>query len=345
MSPLPQVLRGYAALTAKSRLEPVALPLGEPRPYEVIIAIEACGVCHSDVHLIDDDWGMSQYPLVPGHEILGRIVQAGADVPASHAVGTYVGVGWQRGACGRCPACLSQRDNLCATSRATCVGWHGGYADLHRTGWQYAFVMPASLQRPEAAPLLCAGLTVFSPLQAYLPASGGKVGIVGLGGLGHLAVRLAVALGHTVTVFTSSASKQASALAAGASQVVDSADAAAIVAAAGDQLDLVLVTAAADLPWAAYIDTLAADGTLCFVGIPPQPISLNVGQLLNKRRKIVASPIGNRQTMIDLLALCDQHQIVAQTEQFALADVNTALDRVRTNQVRYRAVLVRQDKA
>ena len=339
--PAPKTLHGYAALHAKAPLEPAELTLAELRPTDVLIAVEACGVCHSDLHLIDDDWSMSRYPLVPGHEILGRVVRAGSSVPTSHAIGTYVGVGWQRGACGQCDACVSGRDNMCDAQRSTCVYWHGGYADLHVTNWNYAFVMPEVLQRPEAAPLLCGGVTVYSPLREFVRGPNARIGVVGIGGLGHLAVKLAVAMGHEVTVFSSSASKEAEARQLGAHQFVHSADAASIRAAATDRLDLVLVTAAVDLPWDAYLDALRADGTLCFVGVPPSALDVHVGQLLNRRKRIAASPIGSRQMIRELLEFCARHGIWAQSELFALRDVNAAVAKVRANTVRYRAVLVR----
>jgi uncharacterized zinc-type alcohol dehydrogenase-like protein len=334
-------LHGYAALTARAELTAATLPLGEVGDREVLIEVEACGVCHSDIHLIDDDWGMPDYPLVPGHEILGRVVRAGRAVPASHAVGTFVGVGWQRGACGRCDACVSGRDNLCAESLRTCVHWHGGYADVHLTNWNFAFPMPEGLRRPEAAPLLCAGITVYSPLCEFVRGPGARVGIVGIGGLGHLAVRMAAAMGYEVTVFSSTPAKEAEARRLGAHFFVNSSDPDNIGQQAHGRLDLVLVTANVDLPWGEYLDTLRADGTLCFVGVPPAPVTFELGQLLGLRRRIAASPIGSSQTMRQMLEFCARHQILAQAEIFPMAEVNRAVAKVRKNDVRYRAVLVR----
>ena len=333
-------LHGFACHKAKGSLAPVELPLAEVGPDDVLIQVESCGVCHSDIHLIDNDWGISTYPLVPGHEILGRVIRAGEAVPTSHGVGTYVGVGWQRGACLQCDACVSGRENMCSRSKATCVDWHGGYADLHVANWNFAFPMPEALRRPEAAPLLCGGITVYSPLREFVRGPGARVGVVGIGGLGHLAVKLAVAMGMEVTVFSSSESKRAEAMRLGAKHFLTSTDAALIRSGSRSRLDLVLVTANVDLPWDAYLDTLRADGTLCFVGVPPSPLAFRVDLLLAKRRRVAASPIGSRREMREMLNFCAQHDILAQSEIFAMTDAPAAVERVRANQVRYRAVLV-----
>ena len=342
---MPEMLHGFAAQEAKSVLSAAQFPLPELGADDVLIQVESCGVCHSDIHLIDNDWGISKYPLVPGHEILGKVLRAGTGVPGSHAVGTYVGVGWQRGACLQCAACISGRENMCSRSKSTCVDWHGGYANFHVTNWNFAFPMPEALQRPEAAPLLCGGITVYSPLREFVRVPEARVGVVGIGGLGHLAVKIAVAMGHEVTVFSSSESKRAEAALLGAQHFVDSSDAEKIRNGARSRLDLVLVTANVDLPWDAYLDTLRADGTLCFVGVPPSPVAFLVGQLLAKRRRIAASPIGSRREMREMLDFCAQHQILAQSEIFAMHEVAVAIDKVRNNQVRYRAVLVQPPSA
>jgi uncharacterized zinc-type alcohol dehydrogenase-like protein len=215
-------IKALAASAQGSHLEQASFPRNNLHSHELLIEVSACGICHSDIHLIDNDWKISKYPLAPGHEIIGRIVEKGKQVPEHFKIGSIVGVGWQRSACHRCLECLSNRDQMCDKIKATCVGHPGGFADYHVTDWQYSFLIPENLQVPQTAPLLCGGITVFSPLQMLVPQGGQRVGIVGLGGLGHFAVKFAKAKGYEVTVFTSSESKKTEAKKLGATHVVSS---------------------------------------------------------------------------------------------------------------------------
>lgn len=336
---LPQKIRAWAAVNAGARLEEKEFPFPALGPEDVAMEVVHCGVCHSDLHLIHDDWKISQYPLVPGHEILGKVIAVGSRV-GHIKPGQLVGVGWQSNSCGHCVECLGGHQNLCEHSGATCNGHIGGYADYHVTDARFCFVIPESLAKPGAAPLLCGGITVYSPLCEFIDRKEARVGVVGLGGLGHLAVKFARSLGHEVSVFSSSPTKKAEALAMGAHHFLPSGTEEEIKS-AGAKLDLVIVTANVDLPYAAYLSTLRRDGTLCFVGIPPSPLTVPVGALLGGRNRIAASPIGSPARIIEMLDFAARHGIEADSEIFSMKDVNEVLPKVKANKVRYRAVLSR----
>jgi alcohol/geraniol dehydrogenase (NADP+) len=341
MPQVPTHIHGWAATEKGGALKPIEKKLEPLTSTECLIKVHSCGICHSDIHLIDNDWKTSSYPLVPGHEIVGEVQAVGSDVKHLKP-GMIVGVGWQRNSCQVCADCISARDNLCTQSKATCVNHWGGYADYHVTDSKYAFEMPARLLGPEAAPLLCGGTTVFSPLAEVGSLSKRKpvqVGIVALGGLGHLAVKIAVAMGYEVSLFSSSPSKEVEAKKMGVARYVNSTSAQAI-ADVGPRFDLLLVTANVDLPWESYIGTIRTDGTLCFVGIPPSPLSLPIFHLMSKQRKITASSIGSRACVQQMLEFTALHKIHADIEVFKMGQVNEALEKVRTNKVRYRAVIV-----
>ncbi len=330
---VPEKIHGWTAASAGAQLQETAFSTPDLGPWQAVIRVLHCGVCHSDLHLIQDDWKISTYPLVPGHEIVGEVVALGA--MATHLrVGQTVGVGWQRGSCGLCEECASGRDNMCSAQAATCVGHPGGYADFHVTDSRYAFPLPQELRGPDAAPLLCGGITVYSPLAEFVTKKNARVGVVGLGGLGHLAVKMAHAMGHHVVAFSSTPGKR------GDFEFVDSRSAEAI-GAVSRKLDLVLVTANVDLPWEAYLSTLRADGTLCFVGIPPSPLQIPVGAMLGKRLRVTASPIGSRARIQEMLEFCARNGVRAQVEVFPMQKVNEVLPLVKENRVRFRAVLSR----
>lgn len=337
---LPQKIEAWAASGPGKKLQCQEFPMPDLTATEVALEVQYCGVCHSDLHLINNDWQISEYPLVPGHEIIGRVVGVGSAVK-SLELGAIVGVGWQRNACGRCEECRSGHDNMCSESHATCLGHQGGYASFHVSEEKYCFLLPKSLQVPEAAPLLCGGITVYSPLREFLRGKKNpSVGIVGVGGLGHLAVKIAKAMGAEVTVYSSSADKEKETKAFGAQLFVHTKNPEAI-SGGGRHHDLVLVTANVDLPWNEYLKTLRAEGTLCFVGIPPSEYALNISSLLGKRLRISGSPIGSRKEILEMLSFCDEHKILATAERFPMDQVDAALERVKKNTVRYRAVLLR----
>ncbi len=339
---LPTHITGWAAPEARAALQQVQKPIAPLGDFEVLVEVLSCGVCHSDLHLIDNDWGVSRFPLVPGHEIVGRVAAAGRSVTGL-STDTIVGVGWQRTACGACDDCTSARDNMCDKKTATCVHGWGGYADYHVADARYCFPMPKGCTGPEYAPLLCGGGTIFTPLCEMLASPNlrtGRVGVVAIGGLGHLAVKFAKAMGFEVTAFSSSESKRQEAMNMGADIFVSSRSADDI-AAIGRRLDMVLVTAPVDLPWDAYLKTLRTDGTLCFVGVPPSPVKLHIGEILDKRIRVAASTTASRRRIVQMLEFAALHELGADIERFAMDDVNAVLPKVRANEVHYRAVLTR----
>ncbi|MEW5795424.1 MAG: NAD(P)-dependent alcohol dehydrogenase [Candidatus Zixiibacteriota bacterium] len=331
------IIRAYAAGEPKAKLAPFeyeSRPLG---PHDVAIAISHCGICHSDIHLWNNDWGLSQYPLVPGHEIAGTVIDLGHMVRGLD-VGSRVGVGWQCGACLECEWCASGHDNLCPNGAATCVGNYGGYADAIVVDSRYAFLLSDRLTSASAAPLMCGGITVYSPLRQLNVQPHMKVGVVGIGGLGHLALQFARAFGCEVTAFSSSPDKQSDARHFGAHHFVNSTDPKDLGVAAGSQ-DVLIVTANVELDWLACINVLRPMGHLCFVGAVPKPVSIPAMALIVGNKSVSGSPIGSRQAIRDMLEFAARHNIVARTELMPMSQVNEALAKVAANQARYRVVL------
>ncbi len=328
---------GWASLTAKEPLAPFTYEPTDLSPFEVEIAVSHCGICHSDLHLIDNGWNISKYPFVPGHEIVGEVVARGSAV--THlAVGQRVGVGWQRSACLGCELCLDRQDNLCATQTATCVGHHGGFADRVRTDSRYAFALPDDLDGAAAAPLLCGGATVFAPMRRYHVDATSSVGVIGIGGLGHIALLMLRAFGCEITAFSTSESKRDEALAMGAHHFVSSKESRELHKHAG-RFHLLLSTVHARLDWITFMKTLRPNGTLCLVGSPPGVMQIPAASLFQGQKSITASEIGDRATIAEMLRFSARHHIAPVVERMPLADVNAAIDRVRRNEARYRMVL------
>ena len=330
------VIRAWAVPAAGQRLEPYQYDPGPLRDDEVEIAVEHCGICHSDLSMIDNAWGFSHYPQVPGHEAVGRIVALGAQAKGLQ-IGQRVGVGWTSSSCQHCAPCVDGDQHLCRQSTATITS-RGGFAERLRAQWLWAVPLPEGVRPEVAGPLFCGGITVFSPLFDYHVSPTSRVGVVGIGGLGHMAVKFARAWGCEVTAFTSSASKRAEAQAMGAHGVVASDDAGAIRQLAG-RLDLVIVTVNVPLDWQAIIATLAPHGRLQFVGAVLEPVPVRVFSLLDGQKSITGSPTGSPAAMAKMLDFCARHGIEPQVEHFPMSRVNEALDRLRAGQARYRIVL------
>jgi uncharacterized zinc-type alcohol dehydrogenase-like protein len=331
-------IHGYAAYEAKQPLRPFSFEPGEMDPFEAEVRVEYCGICHSDIHLIDNDWGMSHYPFIPGHEIAGFVTAIGGQVTRLQ-VGQRVGIGWQAGSCLDCEWCNSGSENLCRKSSATCVGRNGGYADIVRADSRFVFPIPDGLDAASAAPLLCGGITVYSPLRNLGVKPWSRVGIVGVGGLGHLAIQFARAFGCEVTVFSTSPGKAEECSRLGAHHFVVSRDPEQMTAAAGS-LDFILTTPHTDLDWTGYLNVLRPKGTLCVVGAPAAAL-LNVPPilLLLGEKKIAGSKTGGRAGIEEMLAFAARHRIKATAEIMPMGQVNAALDKVRAGQARYRMVL------
>jgi uncharacterized zinc-type alcohol dehydrogenase-like protein len=335
-SPDRRSIHAYAARESGATLTPFRYDPNDLGPHDVEIEITHCGICHSDLHLIDDDWQTSQYPLIPGHEVVGNVAKKG-DLISHLQIGDRVGVGWQCGSCHQCEWCQRGDENLCRSIVETCVGRPGGFADRIVVDGRFAFAIPEALASDVAAPLFCGGITVYSPIRQHArPQS--HVGVIGIGGLGHLAIRFARAFGCEVTAFSSTPEKADEAKALGAHHFVSSIDDAALKA-QRDSLDLILSTVNRSLNWKRYVTALRPDGVLCFVGALQEPLTVATGLLLAGRRSIAGSPIGGRVAIREMLDFSARHGIGAQIETFPMSQVNTALDRLRRNDVRYRFVL------
>ena len=305
---------------------------------EVEIKISHCGVCHSDVHLIDNDWGLSKYPFIPGHEIVGTVVAVGSGVK-DRAMGERVGVGWQADSCGICEWCRQGAEQFCAKAQPTCVGRNGGFADKIRVNSRFAVAMPTALDSERAAPLLCAGITVYSPLRNHGVRPSSRVGVIGIGGLGHLGIQFAKTFGAEVTAFSTSKDKEAEARTLGAHNFVNTRDTGALKKITGS-FDLLLSTVNADQDWQAYVAALRPKGTLCLVGAPPSPVQVLGSSLLGGNRAVTGSNTGSPTEIAEMLDVAARHEVKAVTEKFAMAKANDAVARVKKSQVRYRAVLV-----
>ena len=326
----------YAAYGPREALVPWIYETGPLGDGEIDLAVTHCGICHTDVHLIDDDFGLSNYPLVPGHEVVGTITAVGRAVQ-NLVVGQRVGVGWQRGACEHCEWCQQGLQNLCAGSRPTPLAGHGGFASSLRVDSRFAIPIPDALDSAMAAPLLCAGITVYSPLSRLVrPAC--RVGVIGVGGLGHLALQFARAMGAEVFAFSTSTDKEHEAQHLGAHHFVVSTDPAQMRCAAGS-LDVLLATAPVDLDWSAWLGTLRPTGTFCLVGVAPGPVTLPVLPMIFGQFSFAGSVIGSPQQIAEMLRFAALHAVRPAIEVLPLVQVNVALDKVRRNQARYRMVL------
>lgn len=330
-------IKAYAASAKGKPLQPFEYDPGQLGSEDVEIKVEYCGICHSDLSMLDNDWGMSKYPLVAGHEVVGKVVAAGPQAKRVK-VGDRVGLGWSSGSCHACPQCISGDFNLCAHAEGTIVGRHGGFAERVRCNWIWAAPMPDGVDSVAGGPLLCGGITVFNPLVQFGVRPTQRVGVVGIGGLGHMAIKFLNKWGCEVTAFTSSEAKHAEARAMGAHHSVSSTDSAGLKQHAGS-LDLLIVTVNAPLDWAAYIAMLAPRGRLHFVGAVLTPVEVSAFSLIGAQRSISGSPTGSPSVVDQMLAFCARHRITPIVEEFPLSKVNEALDHLRSGKARYRVVL------
>ena len=330
-------IKAYAATAPGAALAPFEFDPGPLGDEQVEIAVDYCGICHSDLSMLQNHWGMTQFPLVPGHEISGRVVAVGPDAKKVK-VGDRVGVGWFSGSCMSCHDCLSGDHNLCAGHEGVIVGRHGGFADRVRAHWAWAVPIPEGVDPAKAGPLFCGGITVFNPIVQCSVQPTDRVGVVGVGGLGHLAIQFLNKWGCEVFAFTSSEDKKAELLKMGAHHVVNSKDPEQLKPLARS-LDFIMVTANVPLDWNAYIDTLSPRGRLHFVGAVLEPLNIGVFPLLVGQRSVSASPLGSPATTAQMLDFCARHAISPITESFPMSKVNDALARLESGKARYRIVL------
>ena len=332
----PENYKAWVAKVAKQPLVLETLDLGPLGAEDVEVAVEHCGVCHSDLSVLNNDWGNSQYPAILGHEVVGRVTGLGPNAKGLE-VGQRVGVGWNSGSCMHCHQCMSGSHHLCPQVQVTIVGHRGGFASHVRAHWAWTIPLPDELNFAEAGPLLCGGVTVFAPLAMYAKPTD-RVGIIGIGGLGHMAVKFAAAYGCDVTAFTSSESKFDEAKAFGANHVVSSKDSAAVKKLAGS-FALLISTVNVKLDWDAMIGTLAPNGRLHVVGVVLEPIPVAAFSLIGQQRSVSGSPSGSPVAIETMLDFASRHQVAPQTEHFPMSNINEALARLESGKARYRIVL------
>ncbi len=329
-------VKAWVAGAAKEKFGVRDIDLGPLGAEEVEITVERCGICHSDLSVLNNDWGISKYPAVLGHEVVGRVTAVGARAKGVK-VGEHVGVGWTAESCMYCRQCMSGDQHLCSQSVATIIGHRGGFASHVRCHWAWAIPLPEGLNEAEAGPLLCGGITVFYPLDQHAKPTS-RVGVVGIGGLGHMAVKFAKAFGCDVTAFTSSEGKFDEARGFGATHVVSSRNSAAIKK-LERSLDLLIVTVNVPLDWDAMIGTLAPKGRMHVVGAVPQPIPVAAFSLIGGQRHISGSPTGSPVNIETMLEFAARHNITPQTEHFPMSRINDAFEHLEAGKARYRIVL------
>ena len=337
----------YAAQSATTPLAPFDLARREPGPRDVQMDILFCGVCHTDLHFVRNEWGFTLYPCVPGHEIVGRVTRVGGEVKGFRP-GSLAAVGCLVDSCRDCGACREGLENYCEQGATFTyngqdkhTGGHtfGGYSTAITVDEKFVLRVPESLDLAGAAPLLCAGITTYSPLRHWGVGKGSRVGVVGLGGLGHMAVKLASAMGAEVTLFTTSPGKAEDARRLGASEVVISRDESAMTKAAGS-LNFIVNTVAAPHDLNPFINALRRDGTMCLVGAPDRPHPpLNAMGLIFQRRSLAGSLIGGLRETQEMLDFCAEHSIVADIELIPIQKINEAYERMLRSDVKYRFVI------
>lgn len=338
-------VNAYAAPSAGEPLAPITIERREVGAHDVLIEIQYAGICHSDIHTVNGDWGPQPFPVVPGHEIVGIVAEVGSDI-TRHRVGDRVGVGCMVNSCGECVNCRNGDEQYCLDGMVpTYAGTdrdgtttQGGYSSHVVVDADYVLSVPEGIDAAAAAPLLCAGITTYAPLRHWGAGPGKKVAVVGLGGLGHMAVKIAHALGAEVTVLSQSLKKQEDGLRLGADDYFATSDPDTFKALRG-RFDLIINTVSAAIDVNAYLRLLAVDGALVNVGAPPEPLPVNAMSLIGGRRSFAGSMIGGIALTQEMLDFCAEHGIGAEVEVIAADQVNEAYERVLASDVRYRFVI------
>ncbi len=338
--------KGYAATSAQSPLAPFSFERREPLATDIVVDILYCGVCHSDLHMARNEWGQAVYPMVPGHEIVGRVTAVGSAV-TRFKVGDIAAIGVIVDSCRACSPCNSGQEHYCekgatltyaAPDRVDGSITMGGYSSNYVVDQRFAHTVPANLDLAGVAPLLCAGITTYSPLRHWKVGPGMKVGIVGLGGLGHMGLKFAHSFGAHVVQLTTSLKKKEDALRLGANEVLLSTDADAMARHARS-FDFILDTASAPHDLDPYLSLLKQDGTLALVGLPEKPPAVSVFSLITKRLSIAGSMIGGMPETQEMLDYCGKHNITADVEVIPVNQINEAFERMLRQDVKYRFVL------
>jgi len=340
------ISKGYAVKSAKAPLEQFSFERRDLGSKDIVLDIHYAGICHSDIHQAREEWGPAIFPMVPGHEIAGKVTAVGSDV-SKFKVGDLIGVGVFVDSCRKCDSCKAGLEQYCVEGMTGTYNTYerdgktvamGGYSDTFVINEDYAVHIPENLDLSGVAPLMCAGITLYSPLRNWKAGPGKKVGIIGLGGLGHMGVKFAVALGADVTVFSHSPEKEADAKKMGAHHFVTTKDVSNLKK-LEKQYDLLLNTVSADIDLEPYLQTLKLDGTLVVIGLPGKPYSINAGTLLGQRRSLSGSMIGGIAQLQEMLNFCGEKSIVSDVEVIKADYINTAYDRTVASDVKYRFVI------
>lgn len=338
--------KAYGSHSATEKLKPLNIERRDPKPTDIVIAIDYCGICHSDIHTARGEWGPTNYPCVPGHEIVGHVIQVGKKVKR-FKIGDIAGVGCFVDSCGKCSSCKSQEQQFCSVHTAFTYASTemdlktptlGGYASHITVKDEYAFKIKKGQPLERVAPLLCAGITTYSPLKRHGAKKGSKVGVVGLGGLGHMAVKIAKAMGAEVTVFSTSPGKEKDAKKLGAKNFVVTQDAKNFAKVAG-QLDLIIDTVSAPHDFSLYMKTLKIGGTHVLVGVAPEPNQIAAMALVGGRKVLTGSLIGGLKETQEMLDFCAKKKVFADIELISADQINEAYDRTVKSQVKYRFVV------
>jgi uncharacterized zinc-type alcohol dehydrogenase-like protein len=340
-----KTVTAYAAPSAAEPLVKTTIERRDVGAHDVLIDIKYAGICHSDIHTVRGEWGPRQFPLAPGHEIVGIVSEVGSNV-TKHKVGDRVGVGCMVNSCGECANCKAGEEQYCLNGMTETYGavdrdgsvTQGGYSTHVVVTEDFVLAIPDGLELDVAAPLLCAGITTYSPLHHWGAGPGKKVAIVGLGGLGHMAVKIAHALGAEVTVLSQTLSKKDAGIALGADHFYATSDPETFAALAG-KFDLILNTVSAVIDINAYLSLLALDGALVSVGAPPEPLAVNAFSLIGGRRTFAGSLIGGIRETQEMLNFCAEHKLGSEIELISADQINEAYERVLKSDVRYRFVI------
>ena len=330
-------INGYAATGQKAKLIPYSYDLGEIGSEQVDIKVFYCGICHSDLSMINNDWGMTQYPIVPGHEIIGEVITIGNAVK-NVRVGDKVGLGWMSASCMSCEQCMDGEHHLCSQSEATIVGRNGGFADKVRGHWSWAIPLPEGIDMSKAGPLLCGGITVFNPIILAGVKPTDKVGVIGIGGLGHMALKFLKHWGCEVIAFSSNPNKKKAILNMGASQVIDSTSPEELESITG-KLNFILNTTNVSLDWNSYLTALAPKGRFHTVGAVLEPMAIPAFSLIMGEKSVGGSPIGSPALTKTMLDFCVRHNIYPDVEEFPMEKVNEAIKHLENGKARFRIVL------
>lgn len=329
--------KAYAAHEPKGKLEIFEFEAGELGDEQVEIQVTSCGICHSDLSMLNNEWGMTSYPFVGGHEAVGEIVALGKNAKGLK-IGDTVGLGWNAQTCGFCEHCISGFQINCPTLVGTIVGRHGGFADRVRCNWDWAVKLPQGMDASKAGPLFCGGITVFNPFVQDNITPMDKVGVVGIGGLGHLALQFADKWGCEVTAFTSDLSKTDELKAMGADFVVNSRSDEDLAALAG-KFDMILVTVNVSLNWDLYLNALAPKGKLHMVGAVLEPMPIGAFSLIMHQKSVTGTATGSPAVVAKMLEFCARHNIETVTEKFPMSKINDAFAHLESGKARYRIVL------